>query len=72
MRNSGGVGFWHEAYFMRGGKEGVFDDMLKDTGFLRFAPVLPARGSMFSARGRAQQPGEPTAQAPIAEDEFYS
>lgn len=72
LRNSGGVGFWHEAYFMRGGMEGVFDDMVKDTGFLRFAPVLRAHGKMFSARGRAQQAGEPTTRAPVVEEEFYS
>src|SRR5262245_55413525 len=60
LRDSGGTGFWHETYFMRGGMEAVYDDMVKDTGFLRFAPAVPARGSMFSARGRAQRPGEET------------
>src|SRR3954470_17590407 len=53
LRNAGGTGFWHEAYFMRGGMEAVYDDMVKDTGFLRFAPVRVAQGTMFSARGRA-------------------
>jgi Domain of unknown function (DUF4188) len=72
LRNSGGTGFWHEAYFMRGGMEAVYDDMVKDTGFLRFAPVQAARGRMFSARGRAQQPGEPKTPVPVAEKEFYS
>ncbi|KAF0249291.1 MAG: hypothetical protein FD167_1305, partial [bacterium] len=55
LQNSGGTGFWHEAYFMSGGMEAVYDDMVKDTGFLRFAPVLAAQGRMFSARGRSQQ-----------------
>jgi hypothetical protein len=71
LQDSGGTGFWHEAYFMRGGMEAVYDDMVNDTGFLRFAPIRPARGSMFSARGRAQLPGEPTTPAPIAEKQLY-
>src|SRR5216110_3340568 len=48
LHNSGGTGFWHEAYFMRGGMEAVYDDMVKATGFLTFAPARPARGAMFS------------------------
>ena len=71
LRDSGGTGFWHEAYFMRGGMEAVYDDMLKETGFLCFAPVRPARGSMYSARERAQQAGAPAAEAPVAEGELY-
>ena len=70
--NSGGTGFWHEAYFMRGGMEAVYDDMVEDIGFLRFAPVLLARGTRFSARTRAQYPGEPAKPAPIGEEDFYS
>src|ERR1700682_5951166 len=27
LRDSGGTGFWHETYFMRGGMEAVYDDM---------------------------------------------
>jgi hypothetical protein len=53
LRSSGGTGFWHEAYFMRGGMEAVYDDMPSPVGFGRFAPLQPARGRMFSARGRA-------------------
>jgi hypothetical protein len=71
VRNSGGTGFWHEAYFMRGGMEAVYDDLVKATGFLKFAPTLPARGPMFSARGRARRPGEADIAAPVAEDDFY-
>lgn len=70
--NSGGTGFWHETYFMRGGMEAVYDDMLKDTGFLRFAPVQAARGTMFSARGRAQQPGAPMTPVLVTEEDLYS
>jgi hypothetical protein len=60
LRHSGGTGFWHEAYFMRGGMEAVYDDMVRDTGFLRFAPVQPAHGAMFTARRRAGVHGAPT------------
>ena len=27
LRSSGGTGFWHETYFMRGGMEAVYDDV---------------------------------------------
>jgi hypothetical protein len=55
LHDAGGTGFWHESYFMRGGMEAVYDNMVADTGFLRFAPVVDAKGSMFSARGRARR-----------------
>jgi hypothetical protein len=55
LQDAGGTGFWHETYFMQGGMEAVYDDMVKDTGFLRFAPIVEAKGSMFSARGRARR-----------------
>jgi hypothetical protein len=72
LRNSGGTGFWHEAYFMRGGMEAVYDDMVINTGFLCFAPAIAARGNMFSARGRARQPGEATIPVPVEEDKLDS
>jgi hypothetical protein len=72
LRNSGGTGFWHKASFMRGGMEAVYDDMVKATGFLTFARVQPARGGMFSARGRAHRPGQPAAAAPFDEQDLYS
>jgi hypothetical protein len=72
LRDSGGTGFWHEAYFMRGGMEAVYDDMTKETGFLRFAPSMPARGKMFSARERAHQVGEETKPVPVTEEKLYS
>jgi hypothetical protein len=70
LRDSRGTGFWHEAYFMRGGMEAVYDDLSVTTGFLSFAPVTPARGSMFSARDRARQRGRSTAMAPVQESEL--
>jgi hypothetical protein len=71
LRDSGGTGFWHEAYFMSGGMEAVYDDLAADTGFLRFAPIRPARGGMFSARGRAGRPGIPSSPDVISEDDLY-
>ncbi len=72
LRNSGGTGFWHETYFLRGGMEAVYDDMVKDTGLLRFAPVHDARGRMFSARGRAEREGKAATPAPVAEGDLYA
>jgi hypothetical protein len=67
LADSGGTGFWHEAYFMRGGMEAVYDDMVRDTGFLCFAPIVPAKGAMFSARKRAGLSGAATVAEPIHE-----
>src|SRR5438128_4633128 len=50
LKNSGGTGFWHEAYFIGGGAEAIYDDLSKPTGFAKFAPTTPARGAMFSSR----------------------
>jgi len=55
VQNSGGTGFWHEAYFMRGGMEAIYDDVNAPLGFGHFAPVLPAEQSMFSARQRLRK-----------------
>jgi len=55
VKDSGGTGFWHEAYFIRGGMEAVYDDMDAAVGFARFAPVQPAEGAMFSARQRLRR-----------------
>lgn len=53
LRDSGGTGFWHETYLMRGGMESIYDDVPEPIGFLRFAPVHTARGPMFGAAARA-------------------
>ena len=63
LRPSRGTGFWHEAYFMRGGMEAVYDDVPVRLGFGQFAPMQSARGPMFSARNRAKLAGEPLAAA---------
>jgi hypothetical protein len=57
LRDSRGTGFWHETYFMRGGMEAIYDDMPIHPGFAHFAPLVPARGRMFSARSRAGMSG---------------
>src|ERR1700730_4959116 len=58
VRDSGGTGFWHETYFLRGGMGAIYDDLPKPVGFMQFAPQTPARGAMFSARKRAGIAGE--------------
>jgi hypothetical protein len=70
MRDTGGTGFWHEAYFMRGGIDAIYDDVGAPLGLGRFAPVSTARGRMFSSRSRAGAPGEPAAPL-IGEAELY-
>ena len=72
LRNSGGTGFWHEAYFMRGGMEAIYDDIPKRIGFAAFAPGDVARGPMFSARTRLKAPGAETKPVVIPEIELYS
>lgn len=54
VKNSGGTGFWHESYFIRGGIEAIYDDVHVKLGLSAFAPIQPAHGAMFSARRRLQ------------------
>lgn len=72
LRNSGGTGFWHETYFRRGGIEAIYDDMPVDIGLSAFAPVVQARGAMFSARVRTGMGGQETKPVAINEKELYS
>lgn len=69
VRDSGGAGFWHETYFMRGGMEAIYDDMRVPTGLACFAPNQQARGAMFSARKRAGIGGDSRVAAPVRENE---
>jgi len=71
LRNSGGTGFWHETYLMRGGMEAIYDDVVRPIGFSAFAPVHTARGPMFSARTRANIAGGESKPSGIAEDDLY-
>jgi hypothetical protein len=41
-------------------------------GMARFAPVVPVRGAMFSARKRSAVAGEAAGAEAVTEDEFYS
>jgi Domain of unknown function (DUF4188) len=69
LRDSGGTGFWHETYTIRGGMEAIYDDIAPKIGFTSFAPIVPARGSMFTAARRAAHEGnlEPV----VEESELY-
>lgn len=69
LKDSKGTGFWHETYMMQGGMEAIYDDVASPIGFMRFAPVKTARGSMFGAALRAAKPhsGEPV----VSEKELY-
>jgi hypothetical protein len=69
LRNSGGTGFWHETYFKQGGMEAIYDDVPVPVGFMRFAPVKPARGPMFGAAHRAAQTNE--TKPVVTEEELY-
>lgn len=73
LRDSGGTGFWHETYFMRGGMEAVYDDVnMPQLGFQAFAPTVAARGPMFSARTRLRLAGQPPDQpAGVTERDLY-
>ena len=71
LRDSGGTGFWHEAYFIRGGMEAVYIDIDVPLGLSAFASVVPARGGMFSARRRLNMQGEANTAAPLSESELY-
>lgn len=70
LGDSGGTGFWHETYFMRGGMEAIYDDVGSKFGLLHFAPSSTARGPMFSARKRAGMSGESGLAVPVSESEL--
>jgi hypothetical protein len=69
LRDSGGTGFWHETYLMRGGMEAIYDDVPVPTGFMTFAPLQAARGPMFGAAHRASK-GQGDAPV-VSEKELY-
>ena len=68
LRNSGGTGFWHETYSMRGGIEAIYDDLPQPFGLMKFAPVTAAHGPMFSARHRLGLQGESAMPPAVSED----
>jgi hypothetical protein len=69
LRDSAGTGFWHETYLMTGGMEAIYDDVPEPIDFMKFAPVLTARGPMFGAAARSHRAsvGEPV----LSESELY-
>ena len=69
LRDSGGTGFWHETYTIRGGMEAIYDDIAPKIGFISFAPIVPARGSMFTASYRSARADNPEPVVP--ESELY-
>lgn len=72
LKDAGGTGFWHEAYFARGGIDAIYDDMDRTTGIARFAPTLPARGRKFSSRSRAGLGTQASVESVITEAQYYS
>ena len=68
LKDSGGTGFWHETYFMRGGMEAIYDDVPRPVGMMNFAPNQAARGAMFSARKRAGLAGESHGAPPVSDE----
>ena len=57
---------------MRGGMEAIYDDLPARIGLSAFAPLVTARGPMFSARIRNQITGAETKPVTITETELYS
>jgi Domain of unknown function (DUF4188) len=72
LKDSGATGFWHEAYFMRGGIDAIYDDVPSPVGLAHFAPARPARGAMFSARRRAGHSDIPAPEPVITEQALYA
>lgn len=72
LRDTGGTGFWHETYFMRGGVEAIYDGMKSPTGLSAFAPAVEARGPMFSARQRLDVDGRADSAPAVEEIDLYS
>ncbi len=70
LRDTGGTGFWHETYFLRGGIEAIYDDIHQPLGLSAFAPQREARGPMFSARQRLGLAGDAPAPPPVAESDL--
>jgi hypothetical protein len=70
LQDTGGTGFWHESYSVRGGFESVYVGVQKPIGFLRFANAIPAKGSLFSARDRLRRGGVAEMPAPYTEKEL--
>ncbi|WP_428655671.1 monooxygenase family protein [Runella sp.] len=64
LKDPQGTRFWHEAYCMKGGMEGVYLD-IDNVGFLQFAPKVEKKGRMFSSRDRLDLKTNTPMPAPI-------
>lgn len=52
LKDSGGTGFWHEAYRKQGGMEGIYLDMPFPLGLQKIAPPMAPEGASQASRGR--------------------
>ncbi|GAB4033916.1 monooxygenase family protein [Spirosoma gilvum] len=64
LKDPQGTRFWHEAYCMKGGMEGVYLN-IDSIGFLQFAPNVAKKGGMFSSRDRLNLKSETPMPAPV-------
>jgi hypothetical protein len=51
--------------------EAIYDDVPKPIGMMKFAPLKPARGPMFSARTRAGRDSAGPTTPVLSEDDLY-
>ena len=72
LKDSGGTGFWHEAYFMSGGAEAIYDDMDKPTELcaLCTCDACPRRDVL--RRNRAGRSDALTVAPVISEQVYYA
>ena len=70
LRDSGGTGFWHETYALRGGFEAIYDGVPQSIGMMKFAPLQPAIGRAFSARERLGREGSGSSPVPVSETDL--
>lgn len=66
-RDRAGTEFWHEAYCIGGGMEGLYSSPDLTTGFRSFLPGEPATGRNRAARHRAGVSGDETIAMPPEE-----
>lgn len=57
IRDPKGTCFWHETYAIGGGFEAIYGNVTAPIGLSSFAPIVPARGAMFTARRRSGYSG---------------
>ncbi len=70
LRDSGGTGFWHETYALRGGFEAIYDDLPQPIGMMKFAPLQLATGRAYSARQRLGRQDSESSPAPAPESDL--